>query len=191
MEKAIIRNDVNLVMIGGSAGSLEVIIDIMPVLHREMSAALVIVLHRKPSESILPDLLASKTALEVVEVEEKIQIRPATIYIAPPDYHLLIEKTQQFSLDFSEKVNFSRPSIDVSFESAADVFGNKLAGVLLSGANADGKEGLAAIRKAGGVSIAQDPKEASVEYMPLHAINNNAAEFVLNLEQMKKWFAGL
>ena len=98
-------------------------------------------------------------------------ILPGTIYIAPPDYHLLFEDENSFSLDASEKINHSRPSIDIAFESAAEVFGSSLIGILLSGANADGAEGLKKISQAGGYTIVQDPLTADVGFMPQQALN--------------------
>src|SRR4051812_36549015 len=132
-----------LVMIGGSAGSLDVILRIIEALPAALPAALVVVLHRKNSgDNLLVDLLAGKTSLRVKEAEEKEPLLPGHLYIAPADYHLLIEKDCSLSLDDSEKVNYSRPSIDVSFESAADACGTSVIAVLLSGANTDGVEGL-------------------------------------------------
>lgn len=160
-----------LIMIGGSAGSLEVIIHTLPYLPARLTQSVVIIVHRKSSsDSILEDLLSTKTSLQVKEVEDKEPIRPGTIYIAPPDYHLLIENKATFSLDASEKVHFSRPSIDVSFESAAEVFGPAVVGILLSGANADGARGLQKIERHGGVAIVQDPSTADVDYMPAQAL---------------------
>lgn len=165
-----------LLVIGGSAGSLEPLLQIIAAIPVHTTAAIVVVVHRKAgSDSILRDLLAAKTSLQVKEVEDKEPLLPAHIYLAPPDYHLLFENKQCFALDASEKVHYSRPSIDVTFESAAAVFGTAVIGVLLSGANADGAEGMAAIKKAGGHTLAQDPATAEVYYMPQQAILLDAA----------------
>jgi len=145
----------------------------------------VVVVHRgKSGDSILADLLSSQTKLVVKEVEDKELILPGTIYIAPPDYHLLLENEYTFSLDASEKVHYSRPSIDVTFESAALVYGPALVGVLLSGANADGAVGLKNIADAGGFTIAQQPATAEVGYMPQQAINLTKVSVILEGEDI-------
>jgi two-component system chemotaxis response regulator CheB len=129
-------------------------------------------------------LLESKTSWQVREAEEKQTIMKDHIYLAPADYHLLIEKDRTLSLDVSEKVNFSRPSIDVSFESAAEVYGTKLAAILLSGANDDGVAGLKKVKACGGVAIVQNPQTAAVAYMPQQAINNLAVDKIINPDEL-------
>jgi two-component system chemotaxis response regulator CheB len=142
----------------------------------------VLILHRKTTaDSVLQYLLSSRTSLSVKEVEDKEPIQAGTIYIAPPDYHLLVEDKHTFALDSSEKVQYSRPSIDVSFESIAACFGTDVLGILLSGANADGAEGMAAIKAGGGYTIAQDPASADVGYMPQQAINLGVVDEVLDV----------
>jgi two-component system chemotaxis response regulator CheB len=140
MAQGSINNRFELLIIGGSAGSLDVLIQLLPGLHTDLDLAIVIILHRKAGESVLAHLLNEKITWAVKEVEEKDQIETRTVYIAPPDYHLLFEKDKTFSLDFSEKLHYSRPAIDISFETAAEAYGPSLIGVLLSGANADGSE---------------------------------------------------
>jgi two-component system chemotaxis response regulator CheB len=130
-------------------------------------------------DPLLQFILSSKTSLSVKEAEEKEKIQPGIIYIAPGDYHLLIEKDHTFSLDFSEKVNFSRPSIDVTFSIAAEAYGATLACLLLSGANADGTEGLVIAKAAGGIAAVQDPATASVPFMPQHAISKMQPDYIL------------
>ena len=159
----------HVVVIGGSAGSLEIVMDIVRNLPPQSQDVFIIVLHRKydNNESILENLLSHNTKLRVMEAEDKEIIQPASIYIAPPDYHLLVESDgASFSLDSSEKVHYSRPSINVTFQSVADVFGNRVLGILLSGANADGAEGLLAIKQAGGHTMVQHPATAEVDFMP-------------------------
>jgi len=174
-----------MVVIGGSAGSLDSILKIVAAVQEAVDVAFVVVVHRgKSGDSILADLLSSQTALVVKEVEDKEIILPGTIYIAPPDYHLLLENEYTFSLDASEKVNYSRPSIDVTFESAALVYGPALVGVLLSGANADGAVGLKTIADAGGFTIAQQPATAEVGYMPQQAINITKVSVILEGEDI-------
>jgi two-component system chemotaxis response regulator CheB len=173
-------NPVAVVVIGGSAGSLEVILEIASTLPLLQTVVMIIVVHRKiDNDSILEDLIAHKTLYPVKEVEDKEPIIPGTIYIAPPDYHLLIENKDCFSLDSSEKVHFCRPSIDVTFESAAETFTNRVIGILLSGANIDGAEGLACIKELGGYTVVQTPESAEIDIMPKQAINRNVADKIL------------
>jgi two-component system chemotaxis response regulator CheB len=173
------------VVIGGSAGSLDVLLKLLPALQPIVSFTAIIVLHRKNSgDSTLEDLLAGRTTIPVREVEDKDSLRPGIIYVAPADYHLLIEKNLTFSLDDSEKVNYSRPSLDVTFESAADVYGDSLVGILLSGANSDGTNGLMAIKKAGGITIAQKPETAQSAFMPQQAIFNVPIDFILDIPEL-------
>lgn len=183
MEEAII-NRYELLIIGGSAGSLEVLMKILPQLPADFPMAIVIVVHRKLAESQLAGLLGDRCRLLIREAEDKEAIEAGTVYLAPADYHLLIEKGRTFSLDFSEKVNYSRPSIDVSFETAADAYGSATIAILLSGANADGAEGLLRIKKAGGVVIVQDPEEASVAYMPEQAIARFPVDYIAKAADM-------
>jgi two-component system, chemotaxis family, protein-glutamate methylesterase/glutaminase len=184
MEKEVFINKYELLIIGGSAGSLEVILEVLPSLRHDLDYAILLVLHRRSGDSLLTGLLSDKTRLEVKEAEEKEAIRPGVIYIAPADYHLLVEKDKTLSLDYSEKIHYSRPAIDASYETAAEAYGPLLIGVLLSGANADGAEGLLQIKQAGGLTIVQDPNEASVSYMPQQAIEKNAATKILTTIQI-------
>jgi two-component system chemotaxis response regulator CheB len=175
----------SLVLIGGSAGSLDVLLRLLPGLHAQMHVPIVIVLHRKnTNDSTLRQLLASKTTRRVKEVEEKEAVEPDTIYLAPPDYHLLFEQDRTFALDYSEKINYSRPSIDVSFESAAEVYGPELLCILLSGGNADGTEGFRYIRQMGGTTAVQQPDTADVSFMPQHALDNGLADHIVAAGEM-------
>ena len=181
-----------IVAIGGSAGSLNVILKIISALPDNTNAAFVIITHRKTSnDSLMEDLVASRTVMPTKEVEDKDPILPNTIYLAPPDYHLLIENESEFSLDSSEKIHFSRPSIDVTFESVAEVFGASCIGVLLSGANADGSDGLSSIKKRGGLSIVQNPLSAESGFMPQYAIKQNAVNKIVDADDLPSLIAGL
>jgi two-component system, chemotaxis family, protein-glutamate methylesterase/glutaminase len=169
-----------VVTIGGSAGSLDVILNVLSSFPTDSGAVVIVVVHRKnDADSILADLIIARTEIPVKEAEDKDQILPGHIYLAPPNYHLLIETNFHFSLDASEKIHFSRPSIDVTFESIAEMFGDKVIGILVSGANADGALGLKAIQQAGGLTIAQEPGTAEVDYMPKQAIVIGAADMIL------------
>lgn len=186
MEKDQIKR---LVVIGGSAGSLDVILGLVSELPVSAGFTFIVVVHRKSdSDSLLANILASRTAMPVCEVEDKEEILPNHIYIAPADYHLLLENKGLFSLDSSEKIHHSRPSIDVTFESAAETFGANVIGILLSGANADGAIGLKAIRDAGGLTVAQNPASAEVPYMPEQAIKLDAASEILDGSQIIDFF---
>lgn len=181
-----------LIIIAGSAGSLQVILDIISTIGRDLPLSVVIVIHRTVVfESGLEDLLSGRTRAAIREVEEKDPILPGTIYLAPADYHLLVEEDHTFSLDYSEKVNFSRPSIDVTFRCAADVYGKKLVCVLLSGGNADGVDGMEYAKEKGGVLVVQDPATADVPYMPQHAIDRMKVDFVVSAEEMPAFIKGL
>lgn len=183
MEEDKVTANCKMVIIGGSAGSLDVLLKIIPKLKAIPSFALVIVLHRKSGEdATLEELIAVKTPIPVMEVEDKVLLESGYIYIAPADYHLLFEKNGELSLDISEKVHYSRPSIDVSFESAADAYGPAVTAILLSGANADGTEGLKAVKEAGGTTIAQKPETAEVPYMPANAIEHMQPGHTLDAE---------
>jgi len=166
---------------GGSAGSLDAILKIVPVLPVRSGASFLIVIHRKNEpDSLLTELLSARTIMPVKEVEDKEPILANHLYVAPPDYHLLMENQHWFSLDSSEKIHYSRPSIDVTFESAAETFGAACIGILLSGANADGAEGLKKIKGHKGLTVVQDPATADVQYMPQAAIDRFAVDKVLS-----------
>lgn len=175
----------DLVVIGGSAGSLDVILHTLPLLDSSLQVPIVIVIHRNRSnENRLIQLLSTRTQLRVKEAEEKEAIAKGTIYIAPPDYHLLVEKNRSFSLDVSERVFHSRPSIGVTFESAAYVYGGSLLCVLLSGANADGAESLKMVKEYGGLTIVQSPESSEQPYMPQQAINLFDVDLILDKEEI-------
>lgn len=181
----------NMLVIGGSAGSLSVVMQILPHLSDKRDMSVVIIFHRKHDDGNLLDILAHRTRFEVKEAEDKEKIRPQVIYLAPADYHLLIEKDCSFSLDYSERVHYCRPSIDVTFESAADVFGEALMGLLLSGANADGVEGLKEIKKCGGLVAVQNPDSAEVAYMPGSALEALDVDYVLDSNNIESGMSGL
>lgn len=168
-----------IILIGGSAGSLQVLLRTLPQLPSALLLPVVVVLHRRASSnSSLESVLQAHSSLPVKEAEDKEEIMAGKIYVAPSDYHLLIERNKTFTLDFSEKVNFSRPSIDVTFESAADIFGYRTIGILLSGANADGASGIRMINKRGGLTAVQDPGTSASPYMPQKALEAGAQHII-------------
>ncbi|MFZ0596420.1 MAG: chemotaxis protein CheB, partial [Flavobacterium sp.] len=151
MEEDKIISGCKVVIIGGSAGSLNALMQILPELPDLNGFAIVIVVHRKSTDDqTLEDLISLKSSIPFKIIEDKVPLVPGFVYVAPSNYHLLFEKNKTLSLDISEKINYSRPSIDVSFESAAEIYGNSLVGILLSGSNSDGTQGLKAIKAAGG-----------------------------------------
>jgi two-component system chemotaxis response regulator CheB len=169
-----------LITIGGSAGSLDVVLKMLPLLEPSLNKAIVIILHRKSTDdNILVELLQFKSAWPVKEAEEGDYILPGHVYVAPADYHLLIEANHTFSLDASEKINYSRPSIDVTFESAAEIYGRTLVAVILSGANGDGSDGMKRVKRKGGTCVAQSPDTATTPYMPRHAIETVPMDHIL------------
>ncbi|WP_225874832.1 chemotaxis protein CheB [Pedobacter hiemivivus] len=172
-------------IIGGSAGSLEVLLKVLPNVRTDIPFPIIIVIHRKHGvDSLLPALLSTRTELKVKEVDEKEEIMAGTVYIAPSDYHLLIEQNETFSLDYSEKINYSRPAIDATFQTAAEAYKTKLACLLLSGSNSDGVNGLKYVKSWGGTTLIQDPDSAQVAYMPAQAQLNVAIDQVLTIEDM-------
>lgn len=185
MAESKVISDCKVVIIGGSAGSLHALMDILPAIPRIDLFALVIVLHRRGGDDqTLEGLIKIKTKIPVRIIEDKVSFLPGFLYVAPSNYHLLFENNDTLALDTSEKVNYSRPSIDVSFESAAEVYGKNLVGILLSGSNADGTEGIKAIQKAGGTIIIQDPASAEMPFMPNNAILNTTPDYILNTQEI-------
>jgi two-component system chemotaxis response regulator CheB len=163
----------NLLVVGGSAGSLPIIMSLIENMPAGFHWPVIVVLHRlKNVNSELVKLLAgARNGRRVCEPEDKVQIRDNHIYLAPQNYHLLLEADKTISLDYSEPVHFSRPSIDVTFEAVAQVYGNRAAGLLLSGANDDGAYGLEQIWRAGGNVAVQEPETCEYAAMPLAAIH--------------------
>ena len=181
-----------IVLIGGSTGSIDVLLELMAMLHLPLSFALIIVVHRKNiADSNLASLLSVKTRIPVKEVDDKDILQPGHAYLAPADYHLLLEQNGTFSLDDSEKVNFSRPSIDVTFESAADVYGSALVGILVSGANADGTEGLRTIQQAGGIIVVQHPDSAQIAIMPQQALAALSVDYIFDVPALATFINNL
>jgi two-component system chemotaxis response regulator CheB len=160
----------SVVVIGTSWGGLAALSNLLHDLPADFSLPIVVVQHRgKDSERLLTELLQDATELTVCEIEDKDPLKPATVHIAPANYHVLIEQGY-VSLTTDDLVRFSRPSIDVMFMSAADTYGAATIGVVLTGANEDGSRGLAQIARRGGVALVQDPKTAEIPIMPAAAI---------------------
>lgn len=180
------------VVIGVSAGGLKALRLLLGALPADFPAPVIIVQHRMATvDNYLVTYLDSCSPLKVREAEDKEPITAGRVYIAPADYHLLVEKDRTFSLSLDELVSFSRPSIDVLFETAADVYRQGLIGIILTGANADGSMGIQKIKAMGGVTIAQHPDSAEVKIMPLAAIATKAVDFILTLPDMPSFITNL
>ena len=183
---------VELVVIGASAGGVSALRQLVGALPRGFRRPVVLVLHLpRDRPSLLVDVLASVAALPVIEADDKQPLLPGHVYVAPPDYHLLVEDRSSLALSVDEPVLFSRPSIDVLFQSAADAFGPGLLAILLTGASADGSDGVAAVRAAGGAAWIQDPRDAEVSLMPASAIAQAGADAVLSLDRITRRLAEL
>lgn len=168
------------VVVGGSAGAFDPLTRILAALPRDFSLAVAVVLHVAPGRpSLLAHVLGAHCCLPVSEVDDKEVIEPGKVYVAPPGYHLLVERTERFSLSVDELVHYSRPSIDVLFESAADVYEGSLVGVLLSGANEDGARGVSRIKAGGGMTIVQSLASAQTRTMPEAALRLTRPDYVL------------
>lgn len=173
------------IVIGVSAGGINTLSSLFSLLGKDLPIPIIIVQHISPhSDNKWIELLGNKTKLHIKEAEEKENILPGTIYIAPPNYHLVVERTKTFSLTIDERVNFSRPSIDVLFESAANIYTNKLIGIVLTGSNTDGTEGIKKIQESGGLTVIQDPATAEVAVMPASAMASISADHVLALKDI-------
>lgn len=173
------------IVVGVSAGGMEALNCVLPQLPPDFALPVIIVQHAHPtSDNFLAHYLDEKCNLRVKEADEKEDIAGGVIYIAPPNYHLMIEDDRTFSLSVDEPVNYARPSIDVLFKTAADVYGRDLVGLILTGANADGSHGLKTIKGAGGLAIVQDPRTAEADTMPQAAIMAADVDYVLPLEEI-------
>lgn len=175
------ERDPALVVVGASAGGLHALQVMVSGLPADWDTAMAVVQHRSRDSYALCELLQDVTQLRVCEVEDKQEITAGSVYLAPPDYHLFVED-QHFSLSIDAPVRWSRPSIDVLFESAADAYGDRTVGVVLTGANSDGTRGLRRIVDAGGQAVIQDPATAEVRVMPESARRAVSEACVLPLD---------
>jgi two-component system chemotaxis response regulator CheB len=175
----------NAVIIGGSAGSFRVITRILHALPKHYPVPVLLNLHRlKHVRSGFVEALSIKSNIPVVEPYDKESIKPGIAYLAPSNYHMYIELNKKIALSTEEAVNHSRPSIDLSFETAAHTYNKKLLGIILSGANKDGAWGLKKIKEAGGTAIVQDPKECEVSTMTETALKTTEVDHVLSALQI-------
>ena len=173
------------IAIGSSAGGIDALDFLLPHLRSDTKVSVFIVQHIKAnSDSFFVTMMNRKCQFRVKEPCNTEEIAPGTIYFAPPDYHMLIEENFTLTLSADEKVNFSRPSIDVMFETAAEAYGKNLIGIILTGANKDGSVGLRSIKRRGGITIVQNPKNAAFPEMPTAALALHAPDKILSLEDI-------
>jgi len=173
-----------LIVVGCSLGGMHALETILKSLPKDICIPIAVAQHRhRKSNEGLPAFLRRATHMDVVDAEDKQWIQPGKVYLAPADYHLLVEKGE-FNLSVDDAVRYSRPSVDVLFESAADAYGPALIGIVLTGANADGAEGARRIKQRGGVVIVQDPKTAEAPTMPEAVIAAGAVDQILRLEDI-------
>jgi two-component system, chemotaxis family, protein-glutamate methylesterase/glutaminase len=180
------------IAIGASAGALEALSVILPSLPADYELPVFVVVHVPPDKkSILAELLQAKCSIKVREAEDKEAVSGGTVYFAPPDYHLLVEADRSLALSNDEPVFYSRPSLDVLFESAADAYGPGLVAIVLTGANQDGAEGLKAVAEAGGTAIVQSPEGAYASVMLEAAIAECPDARVMSLEEIAAYLQGV
>lgn len=183
---------VKAVVMGASAGAVDAMLRILPRLPKAFVLPIVIVIHLPADrKSVMVELFAARCEVAVREVEDKEPLVPGTIYFAPPDYHVLVEPDGRLSLSSEEPVHYSRPSIDVLFESAADVFCPSLVGVVLTGANMDGAAGLRMIQRGGGAVVVQRPDSAYASTMPQAALDACPGALSLTLDQISEYLCEL
>lgn len=182
------------VVIGASAGGVQALSQILPALPGNFPLPIFVVVHVPPRrDNALVQLLAAKCAVQIKEAEDKEMPMGGTVYFAPADYHLLVEADATLALSSDEPLNHSRPSIDILFESAADAYGPALAGIVLTGANHDGANGLKAVGAAGGLALVEDPATAEVPTMPAGALaacpSARAMSLGAMVDHLRQWSA--
>ncbi len=173
------------VVIGVSTGGMNALSTLLPALPSDFPAPVIVVQHLHPNQGDYHIKYYNQFChLNVLEIEDKDYVRRGNIYFAPPNYHALIEENRSFVLNTDEKVNYARPSIDVLFKSAANVYRHLLVGVILTGANRDGAKGMNKIKQLGGLTIIQDPDEARADSMPLAALRSAKIDYIRPLSKI-------
>jgi len=173
------------IVIGVSSGGMNALQFLFAALPANFRTPIIIVQHISAnSDSQWIGFLNDKSNLRIKEADEKENIKNGNVYIAPPNYHLLVEKNKTLSLTIEGRVNYARPSIDVLFESAAEAYKNELIGIVLTGANNDGTNGIKRIKECGGLAIIQDPETAEASYMPASALKAVKPDYILRLEEI-------
>lgn len=180
------------VVIGCSAGGLTVLTAVLETLPRHYTIPVIVVQHRANEHNhLLEEVLQHKCTIQVKQADEKESIQSGIIYVAPPGYHLLIESDRTFSLAADVRVQYSMPSIDVTFETAAETYRQGLTGILMTGANSDGAQGIQKVKEFMGTTIAQDPREAQHPTMPMAAIATGKVDQILNTIGIRKYLTDL
>ena len=180
------------IVLGASAGGVQALSELLPALPGSAQVSVFVVLHLpRDRPSLLAEVFSHKCALTVREAQDKEPVAPGTVYFAPANYHLLIDEGPQLALSVDELVHHSRPSIDVLFESAAEIYRERLLGVILTGANEDGAAGLAAVHDAGGITVIQEPQSAQASLMVLSALRRRSPDLVLPLGEIAQLFGSL
>ncbi len=180
------KKKVDAVVIGASAGGVQALLTLFSALPADFRLPMVVVLHLpEDRDSKLAEIFQQRLPIAVREAADKESVAPGTLYFAGPGYHLSVEMDRTFSLSGEDPVHYSRPSIDVLMESAADVYGPRLAGILLTGANTDGADGLAKIGERGGLTVVQDPAQAQAPTMPEAAIRKRQPHLILPLDGIR------
>jgi len=179
------KGNYDAIVIGASAGGLDALAVLLPSLKPDLRLPVMVVLHISPnSDSFLVTYLNQMSGIRVTEAADKELLQPGTVYFAPPNYHLMVEDRRTLALTNEDKVNFSRPSIDILFETAVWTFGSRIIGIILTGANWDGARGMELIQAAGGYTIVQNPAQAVVARMPESVIERIRPDKVLPVEAM-------
>ena len=179
------------IVIGTSAGGVEALKIVLKDIEPTIESPIIIVIHIKERTDGFSKIYGDLNKLKIKEAEDKEEIKNGVIYFAPSDYHLSIEDDYTFSLSVEEKVNYSRPSIDILFESAAEIYTDDLLGIVLTGANLDGALGLEKIEKLGGKCIVQNPKEAYFDIMPLSALKYVSKCKIMSLDSINRYIKRL
>jgi two-component system chemotaxis response regulator CheB len=172
------------IVIGCSAGGVDALMTLLGKLDVRLRQPLLVCCHRSDTMDVLADVLGRASVLPVTDAVEREPVRSGVVYLAPSGYHLLVESNLHFALSADPRVNFSRPSIDVLFYSAAEVWQRDLIGVVLTGANADGAAGLQRIRQLGGIAVVQSPSDAEATTMPQAALDTAGADYCVPLSEI-------
>ncbi len=186
------NNSGKVILIGGSAGSFQIVVDIIASMPRNFQNTIILCVHRlRNVRSGIIDILSANSPVRIKEPYDKEFIRNGIIYLSPPNYHLMIEMGNRFSLSVDEGVNHSRPSIDILFETAAEVYRERCTGILLSGANSDGAKGMVKLKAAGALTIVQDPSNAEIDVMPSSCLNLITPDYVLTADKIINFMRNL
>ncbi len=184
-------SQVKVIVVGASTGGVDALNLLFSSLKKNFTIPMVVVLHVSPHSSLIIDAFQPPVGVTLKEAEDKETLSDHHIYFAPPNYHLLLERDKSFSLSVEEPVNYSRPSLDVTFLSAAEAFETAALGIILTGANEDGAQGMCAIKRLGGITLVQDPQSAQNSYMPQSALALIRPTFIGTIEGIANFLSQL